>query len=87
MAVSSAPLADSVTRFVLLFEPLAGAILAHQHAAALRHAAETTWRVPTLRALIARPDGAQPSPRTATTERLPRGPEARGRAGLVRLGV
>ena len=35
-------------RFVLVFEPLAGAILAYQHAAALRHADETEWRVQAL---------------------------------------
>ncbi len=49
LAVSSGTLADSVPRFVLLFEPLAGAILARQRAAALRHADETTWRVQALR--------------------------------------
>ena len=49
LPVSSGTLAGSVPRFVLLFEPLAGAILAHQHAAALRHADETTWRVQALR--------------------------------------
>ena len=43
-------LADSVPRFVPLFEPLGAAILAHQSAAALRHADETTWRVQALRA-------------------------------------
>ena len=32
-----------------LFEPLAGAILAHQNKASLRHADETTWRVQGLR--------------------------------------
>ncbi|MCY4637285.1 MAG: transposase, partial [Acidobacteria bacterium] len=41
LPVSSGTLADSVPRFVPLFEPVAGAILAHQHAAALRHADET----------------------------------------------
>ena len=38
-------LADSLKRFVPLFEPLAAAILAHQNKAALRHADETGWRV------------------------------------------
>ena len=48
LAVSSGTLADSMPRFLLLFEPVAGAILAHQRAAALRHADETTWRVQAL---------------------------------------
>ena len=45
LAVSSGTLANSVKRFVPVFAPLAGAILAHQNEAALRHADETTWRV------------------------------------------
>ena len=49
LPVSPGTLADSVPRFVPLFEPLAGAILARQNAAALRHADETTWRVQALR--------------------------------------
>lgn len=49
LPVSPGTLADSVPRFLLLFEPVAGAILAHQRAAALRHADETTWRVQALR--------------------------------------
>ena len=49
LPVSSGTLADSVPRFVPLFEPVAEAILAHQHAAALCHADETTWRVQALR--------------------------------------
>ena len=49
LPVSPGTLAGSVPRFVLLFEPVAGAILAHQHAGALRHADETTWRVKALR--------------------------------------
>ena len=49
LPVSSGTLADSVPRFVPLFEPVAGAILAHQDAVALRHADETTWRVQALR--------------------------------------
>ena len=49
LAISPGTLADSVKRFVPLFEPLAEAILAHQNKAALRHADETTWRVQELR--------------------------------------
>ena len=49
LAVSPGTLADSVKRFVPLFEPLAKAILAHQNKAALRHADETGWRVQALR--------------------------------------
>ena len=49
LPLSSGTLADSVPRFVPLFEPLADAILAHQNTAALRHADETTWRVQALR--------------------------------------
>ncbi len=45
LPVSPGTLADSVPRFMPLFEPLAETILAHQNAAALRHADETTWRV------------------------------------------
>ena len=50
LPVAAGTLADSVPRFVPLFEPLGEAILAHQNAAALRHADETTWRVQALRA-------------------------------------
>ena len=50
LPVAAGTLADSVPRFVPLFEPLGAAILAHQSAAALRHADETTWRVQALRA-------------------------------------
>ena len=50
LPVAAGTLADGVPRFVPLFEPLAEAILAHQNAAALRHADETTWRVQALRA-------------------------------------
>ena len=49
LAISPGTLADSVNRFVPLFEPVAKAILAHQNKAALRHADETTWRVQALR--------------------------------------
>ena len=49
LPVSPGTLADSVRRFVPLFEPVAQTILAHQNQAALRHADETTWRVQALR--------------------------------------
>ena len=45
LAVSPGTLANSLKRFVALFAPVAGAILAHQNTAALRHADETGWRV------------------------------------------
>ena len=45
LAISPGTLADSIKRFVPLFDPLAEAILAHQNKAALRHADETGWRV------------------------------------------
>ncbi len=45
LTISPGTLADSIKRFVPLFEPLAEAILAHQNTAALRHADETSWRV------------------------------------------
>ena len=45
LAISPGTLADSIKRFVPLFEPLAEEILAHQNEAALRHADETSWRV------------------------------------------
>ena len=50
LPVAAGTLADSVPRFMPLFEPLGEATLAHQNAAALRHADETTWRVQALRA-------------------------------------
>ena len=50
LPVAAGTLADSVPRFVPLFEPLAEAIRAHQNMAALRHADETGWRVQALRA-------------------------------------
>ena len=49
LTISPGTLADSVKRFVPLFEPVAEAILAHQNKAAIRHADETTWRVQALR--------------------------------------
>ena len=49
LGVSPGTLADSLKRFVPLFEPVAKAILAHQNKAALRHADETGWRVQALR--------------------------------------
>ena len=45
LPISPGTLADSIKRFVPLFDPLAEAILAHQNEAALRHADETGWRV------------------------------------------
>ena len=50
LPVAAGTLADGAPRFAPLFEPLGEAILAHQSAAALRHADETTWRVQALRA-------------------------------------
>ncbi len=41
LAISPGTPADSIKRFVPLFEPLAEAIRAHQNEAALRHADET----------------------------------------------
>ena len=49
LTVSPGTLADSLKRFVPLFEPVAHAILAHQNKAALRHADETGWSVQELR--------------------------------------
>ncbi len=49
LPVSAGTLGDGVPRFAPLFDPLGEAILAHQNAAALRHADETTWRVQALR--------------------------------------
>ena len=45
LAISPGTLADSIKRFVPLFDPLYAATLAHQNKAALRHADETGWRV------------------------------------------
>ena len=49
LPVSPGTLANSLKRFVPLFEPVAEAILAHQNEAVLRHADETGWRVQELR--------------------------------------
>ena len=49
LPVSPGTLADSLKRFIPLFEPLAEEILAHQNEAALRHADETGWSVQELR--------------------------------------
>ena len=48
LAISPGTLANSVRRFVPLFEPLAEAILAHQNEAAVRHGDETGWRIQSL---------------------------------------
>ena len=45
LPISPGTLADSIKRFVPLFQPLAEAILAHQNEATLRQADETSWRV------------------------------------------
>ena len=45
LPISPGTLADSIKRFVPLFQPLADAILAHQNEATLRQADETSWRV------------------------------------------
>ena len=50
LVVSPGTLANSLKRFVALFEPLADTILTHQNETALRHADETSWRVQELRA-------------------------------------
>ena len=49
LPVAPGTLADSASRFVPLFEPLAEAIRAHQNESALRQADETGWRVQELR--------------------------------------
>ena len=49
LPISPGTLANSLKRFVPLFEPVADAILAHQNEAALRHVDETGWRVQALR--------------------------------------
>jgi transposase len=49
LPISAGTLGDSAHRFVPLFEPPAGAILARQNESPLRHGDETTWRVQSLR--------------------------------------
>ena len=49
LPVSAGTLGDGAPRFAPLFDPVGEAILAHQNAATLRHADETTWRVQALR--------------------------------------
>ena len=48
LPISVGTLADSVPRFLPLFEPFDLAIRAHQNAAAVRHGDETGWRVQSL---------------------------------------
>ena len=45
LAISPGTLADSLKRFVPLFEPLSEAILGHQNRTMVRHADETGWQV------------------------------------------
>ena len=49
LAISPGTLADSLKRFVPLFEPFSEAILAHQNQTMVRHVDETGWRVQELR--------------------------------------
>ena len=49
LPISAGTLGDSTHRFTPLFEPVAGAVLARQNEAALRHGDETTWRIQSLR--------------------------------------
>ncbi len=49
LPISAGTLGDGTHRFTPLFEPPAGAILARQNEAAVRHGDETTWRVQSLR--------------------------------------
>ena len=49
LPVSVGTLADSVPRFLPLFEPFDEAIRAHQSEAAVRHGDETVWRIQSLR--------------------------------------
>ena len=48
LPISPGTLADSVPRFLPLFEPFDQAIRAHQNTAAVRHGDETGWRVQSL---------------------------------------
>ena len=49
LPISVGTLADSVPRFLPLFEPFDEAILSHQNEAAVRHGDETSWRIQSLR--------------------------------------
>ena len=49
LPIAAGTLANSVPRFLPLFEPLHDAILEHQNRATVRHGDETTWRVQALR--------------------------------------
>ena len=49
LPIAAGTLANSVPRFLPMFEPLHGAILEHQNRATVRHGDETTWRVQALR--------------------------------------
>ena len=49
LPISAGTLADSVPRFLPLFEPFDEAILTHQNATAVRHGDETVWRIQSLK--------------------------------------
>ena len=49
LPISAGTLADSVPRFLPLFEPFDEAILTHQSRAAVRHGDETVWRIQSLK--------------------------------------
>ena len=49
LPISPGSLADSVPRFLPLFEPFDEAILTHQSRAAVRHGDETVWRIQSLK--------------------------------------
>ena len=49
LPIAAGTLANSVPRFLPIFEPLHDAILAHQNHETVRHGDETTWRVQALR--------------------------------------
>ena len=49
LPISVGTLADSVPRFLPLFEPFDEAILTHQSRAAVRHGDETVWRIQSLK--------------------------------------
>ena len=48
LAIAPGTIADSASRFLVLFAPLAEAILARQNEMAVRHADETGWRIQSL---------------------------------------